>query len=194
MIPAKRVVSIAVALVPLLGRAESLYHAESYRPLTEDHKALAVGDVITVQIVESATAASSADSTTQRSNGLSATLGTSAIRGGRPLTGAMAVGSEFDGGGTTRRANRLLATVSVTVREVLPNGDLFVSGDQLLTVNEEQHHVRVEGRVRPRDVSGDNVVPSTRLAEARIQYDGEGELSSRARRAWWRRILDAVGF
>ena len=105
-----------------------------------------------------------------------------------------AVAGDFTGGGTTQRANKLLATITVSVREVRPGGDLVVAGEQLLTVNQEQHRVSVEGRVRPQDVSSENVVLSTRLADARIAYAGRGDLSSRQKRAWWRTILDWVGF
>jgi flagellar L-ring protein precursor FlgH len=104
------------------------------------------------------------------------------------------VGGTFEGGGTTQRANQLLATLTVTVREVFPNGDLRVSGEQFLTVNDEAHKVRLEGRVRPQDISSDNVVLSTRLAEAKIYYAGDGDLSERNHRAWWRKLLDLLGF
>ncbi len=103
------------------------------------------------------------------------------------------VNGDFDGGGRTQRSSRLLITLSVSVREVLANGDLRVSGDQLLAVNSEQQRVTVEGRVRPQDVSEGNLVQSTRLADARITYLGEGEVSERQQRAWWRRLLDLVG-
>jgi len=81
----------------------------------------------------------------------------------------------------------------VNVQEILPNGDLKVSGEQLLTVNEEQHKVNLEGRVRPQDISSDNVVLSTRLADARIDYIGEGDLSERQKRGWWRKLVDWLG-
>ncbi len=105
----------------------------------------------------------------------------------------MNVAGDFDGGGTTQRTNKLLATITVAVKEVLPTGDLRVAGEQLLTVNDEQHKVSLEGRVRPQDISDGNVVLSTRLAEAHINYVGDGELSDRQRRAWWRKLLDLLG-
>lgn len=175
-------------------QAESLYEPGTFRPLTADNKALRVGDALTIQVFENSSAATSSDTNTRRRNGLDASLGTSAINGGRLLSGSASVGGTFDGGGTTERANRLLATLTVTVREVLPNGDLKVAGQQLLTVNQEQHKVNVEGRVRPQDISSDNVVLSTRLADAKLTYAGEGDLTERHRRAWWRALLDWLGF
>lgn len=171
--------------------AQQLYNEATYRALAGDRKALRVGDVITVQVYEQSSATTSTDTSTQRTNALNA--GYASTRTGSQHGGSVAVGGSFDGGGTTQRANKLLVTLSVSVREVLPNGDLKLAGEQTLTVNEEQHKVSLEGRVRPQDVSGDNVVLSTRLADAHIEYLGDGDLSERQKRGWWRKLLDALG-
>lgn len=184
----------AALLAAAVVHGESLYDASTYRPLTSDNKALRVGDVLTIQVLENSSATTSSDTTTQRKNELSASLGTSAINGGRPVSGSIGVNGTFDGGGTTQRANRILATLTVSVSAVLPNGDLRVAGEQLLTVNQESHKVHVEGRVRSQDISSDNVVVSTRLADAKVTYAGEGDLSDRHKRAWWRKLLDFLGF
>jgi flagellar L-ring protein precursor FlgH len=171
--------------------AQQLYNEATYRALAGDRKALRVGDVITVQVYEQSSATTSTDTSTQRTNALNA--GYASTRSGGQHGGSIAVGGSFDGGGTTQRANKLLVTLSVSVREVLPNGDLKLAGEQTLTVNEEQHKVSLEGRVRPQDVSGDNIVLSTRLADAHIEYLGDGDLSDRQKRGWWRKLLDALG-
>jgi flagellar L-ring protein precursor FlgH len=173
------------------GHAESLYKEDSYRSLTGDNKAYRVGDVLTVQIYEQSSGTTTTDTNTQRTNNLSAGVTTF---NGRQLNGSLSAAGTFDGGGTTQRTNKLLATLSVTVREILPNGDLKVSGQQMLKVNDEEHKANLEGRVRPQDISGDNVVLSTRLADAQITYAGDGELTERQKRGWWRRLLDGVGF
>jgi len=186
--------TLCLSLGASAARAESLYDAGTFRPLTADNKAFRAGDVITIHVFENSSATTSADTSTQRKNGLEAALGSSAVNGGRPVSGSASVAGTFDGGGTTQRANRLLATLTVSVKEVLPNGDLRVAGEQLLTVNQETHKVKVEGRVRPQDISADNTVVSTRLADAKLTYAGEGDLTSRQKRAWWRRVLDFLGF
>jgi flagellar L-ring protein precursor FlgH len=184
---------IALALCVHVGAAsaESLYDERTYRALAGDNKAFRVGDVITVKVFEQSSASTSTDTATQRNNGLS--FGLSSLSSGRQRGGTLNQAGSFDGGGTTQRANKLLATLSVAVREVLPNGDLRIGGEQLLTVNEEQHKVNLEGRVRSQDISSDNVVLSTRLAEAQIHYVGDGDLSERQRRAWWRKAMDWMG-
>jgi flagellar L-ring protein precursor FlgH len=181
---------LAAGAASVSAHAENLYDPATFRALTADGGAHRIGDVVTVQIFENATASSSADTATRRSNGIDASLRTP---GGSRAAG-LEIGADFDGGGQTRRANRLLTTISVTVREVLPNGDLRLAGEQLVTVNDEPQRVSLEGRARPRDISEANVVLSTRLADARISYIGEGDLAERNRRPWWRRLFDLGGF
>jgi len=171
--------------------AESLYQEGSFRPLTADNKAFRVGDSLTVQVFENSSASTSADTGTRRNNDISGSV----THTGNKVVGQLGIGvaGGFDGGGRTQRANKLLATLTVTVQEVLASGELRVSGEQLLTVNEELQKVNLEGRVRPQDISDGNVVLSTRLADARITYVGEGDVTDRARRAGWRKVLDWLG-
>lgn len=178
------------ALLSAAADATSLYDEATFRPLTADNKAFRIGDVLTVQVFENSSATTSTDTGSRRTNNLNAELS----HGSRRVADTgIAVGGDFDGGGRTQRANRVLITLSVSVRDVLPNGDLRVAGEQMLLVNEEQQKVTLEGRVRPQDISDGNVVHSTRLADARITYLGEGEVSQRQQRAWWRKLLDWAG-
>lgn len=190
---------VALAVVAAVGGAwpstawaESLYQPDTYRPLTGDNKAFRVGDAVTVQVFESSSASTSTDTNTQRKNSINASV--TSVASSRQRGFGVTAGGDFEGGGTTQRANRLLATLTVTVREVLPSGELRISGEQLLKVNEETHRVNLEGRVRPQDISDGNVVLSTRLADARITYVGDGDLSERQRRGLWRSVMDWLGF
>jgi len=171
--------------------AESLYQESTYHALTSDTKAFRVGDLLTVQVFENSSASTSADTGTRRTMGQSAGLSHSGVVAGEA---SLSVGSNFDGGGSTQRSNKVLATLSVSVKEVLPNGELKVAGEQLLTVNEEPQTVTLEGRVRPSDISSDNVVLSTRLADAKITYVGDGSVAERNRKPKWRTFLDWLGF
>ncbi|MGI4848758.1 MAG: flagellar basal body L-ring protein FlgH [Janthinobacterium lividum] len=188
----RRYVGLLLLLAASVAVAENLYQAESFRPLTADIKAYQIGDALTVQVLENSSASTSADTGTRRNNSLSAqwlTPGSSS----QSRQAGLDVKGDFDGGGRTQRSNRLLATLTVTVREVLADGQLRVAGEQRLTVNEEPQRVALEGRVRPQDISDGNIVLSTRLADARITYVGEGDLAERNRRSWWRKLLDWSG-
>lgn len=184
-----------IAVLALMGAtgegfAESLYQESTYRPLIADNKAFRVGDVLTVQIFENSSAITSADTDTRRKNDVSASWTTPF----NSITNkSLSVAGDFDGGGRTQRSNKVLATITVLVTEVLPNGDLKVAGEQMLTVDEELQKVQLQGRVRPQDISDGNLVMSTRLAEAKISYAGEGDIAKRQRRSWWRKVFDFVG-
>lgn len=183
---------LGVVLALAIGavQAESLYQPDRYRALAADSKAHRVGDVLTVQVVENASATSNADTTTRRDNDLAVNF---SLSRNPTISGGIGIHGDFDGGGRTQRAGRLLAAISVTVREILPNGDLRVAGEQELLINDEQQKIVLEGRVRPRDISDGNIVLSSRLADARINYIGEGDLTERQRRGLWRRLLDWLG-
>src|SRR5690349_18817904 len=114
-----------IALSQQIACAESLYNEATFRPITADNKAFRIGDLLTVQVFENSSASTSSDTGTRRRNNLSAEL----AHGGRPASqSSIGVGGDFDGGGRTQRANRLLITLSVSVRDVLPNGDLRIGG------------------------------------------------------------------
>ena len=185
-------VIVSLWLAASLGAAgQSLFQEATWRGLTADHKAYRPGDVLTVQVYENSSASTSADTGTRRTNHLQAELAHGADK---TAQASLAVGGDFDGGGRTQRASRLLTTLTVTVQDVLPGGQLRVAGTQSVTVNEELQRVTLEGLVRPVDITDGNVVQSTRIADARITYVGEGDLTERGRRAWWRKLLDALGF
>jgi flagellar L-ring protein precursor FlgH len=173
-----------------VASAQSLFQEDNWRGLTADQKAFRAGDVLTVQVFENTSASSSAETDTRRANHLATEL---AHGSGRVTQARLGVSGDFDGGGRTQRSNRLLTTLTVTVQEVLPGGQLRIAGTQSVTLNEEVQRVSLEGIVRPVDISEGNVVQSTRIAQARITYVGEGDLTERGRRPWWRKLLDAVG-
>lgn len=181
---------LLVLILHGFARADSLYNERSFRPLTSDNKAFRAGDMVTVQIFENSSASTNSDTTTRRKNNLAGSLRQDNGVG----TGyGLAVGGDFDGGGRTQRNGKLLAQISVNVIEVLASGDLKIQGDQLLSINDEQQKIRLEGNIRPQDISDTNIVLSTRISNAKITYLGDGDLSERQKRGWWRKVLDLFG-
>jgi flagellar L-ring protein precursor FlgH len=181
---------LCAAVVALGAQADSLYKPKSFQALTSDRKAAAVGDLLTVQVFESATATTSADTSSRRKNNISGSL----VHGKNDSARvALATSGDFDGGGRTERTNRFLTTLTVRVRDIYPNGDLQVEGEQVLSVDDERQTIHLVGRVRRVDISDTNVILSTRLADANITLVGDGALSDQQRRAWWRRAIDWLG-
>ncbi|HEX5682645.1 MAG TPA: flagellar basal body L-ring protein FlgH [Ideonella sp.] len=187
------VLGLATLLALQASHAQSLYDETTFRALTSDHKAFRVGDVLTVQVVENAMATANADTGTQRRNNLGVDLSVTYPRVKAAAANA-GVSGDFDGGGRTERAGRLVAQLTVSIRDVLANGDLLVAGEQQLTINDERQRITLTGRVRPQDISESNTVLSTRIADADITYVGEGHLADRQKPAWWRQVADWLGF
>jgi len=168
---------------------ESLYREDQYQALTADRRGMKVGDVVTVQIFETSSAASTADTRSDRS----ADLGVEVAGTQRRLRRSAAVSNDMQGQGRTERTGRLLAQVTVTIQEILPNGDLRLAGEQMLEINDERQQIRLEGRIRPVDVQENNLVISSRLADARISYLGTGVVGDKQKPAWWQRLVTALG-
>lgn len=172
------------------SEATSLLDSGSYRPLTADRRAAQPGDLLTVVIQEQASALSTVDANAARSNGASIQI--DPFKGvGRNASANL--GSETTGGGRTQRSGRLLAQLTVRVEEVLPNGDFRIAGMQNLQINNETQKIELRGRVRQRDISDGNVVPSTRIADAEIRFEGEGFASEKSRPGWVGRFLSFFG-
>ena len=100
--------------------------------------------------------------------------------------------TSFAGGGSTERSGRVTATVPAMVRQVLPNGALFVEGHRVVLVNKEEQHFYISGVVRPEDIQTENVVKSSRIADAQIEITGRGTVSERSSPGWLSRVLDHV--
>lgn len=170
--------------------AENLYNPQTYRPLVGDVRAYRAGDNLTILVVENSSAASSADTNGRRNTDVGFNLFDSI---NTSKAGAR-FNNDFDGRGTTQRAGKLLAQLTVKVESVAPNGDLWVKGDQLLEINDEKQQIRLEGRVRPQDIAENNTVISNRLSDAKISYQGDGVLAERQKPGILARVLMWLGF
>ena len=183
---------LILALSPVLVGADSLYQESTFRSLTADHRAYRVGDALTVLVLENASASSSADTTTNKTGGFGVTV--HGVNGATPIrTYGVDLNEESSGTGKIQRSGKLLAQLTVNVKALAPNGDLFVAGTQLIEVNGEKQSIVLEGRVRPVDISDGNTVASSRLADAKISYVGDGVISERQRPGFLIRILSLLG-
>lgn len=142
--------------------------------LASDRSAHQVGDILTILIYESASASNSANSNVAKNTAVHGQVQADANFNHSASLGA---GSTSDNTGSTMRSGQMVAQISAVVDEILPNGDLKLSGSQILNINGEHTTIRVRGRVRDADILVDNTVLSSRLADATIDYDGQGFVS-----------------
>lgn len=149
--------------------------------LFRDSRAHRVGDVLTVLIVmnDKAELDNSSERSRVSSAGFGAGFGFSVAGDGSDasLKGNVDSSSRSKGEGAVERSEEIKVTLAAVVTSVLPNGNLIVSGSQEMRVNFEMRVVNIQGIVRQRDISGDNVVPYEKIAEARISYGGRGRIT-----------------
>jgi flagellar L-ring protein precursor FlgH len=179
---------LAAAAIP--AHAADLYNHGNWPALASDRHAFKAGDILEIEIAESAAATDTATNGSNRASnfGGQVTAGATFNQGG-----SLALQSGSNTTGTTGRSGGIVAQVSATVDEVLPNGDLRVSGTQALNINGEMTNIRIKGVVRIADIAPDNTVLSSRLANAAIDYDGTGFVSRSAAPGLVTRIFNWLG-
>lgn len=100
--------------------------------------------------------------------------------------------NKTEGTGATKRSNTLTAKIAARVTEVLPNGDFRIMGTHFTKVNNEDHYVTISGIIRPTDISANNYILSSAIADARIEYSGDGAIGTKQRVGWGTKVLDMV--
>ena len=170
----------------------SIFQASQYRPLFEDHRARLVGDTITVQIVEKVSAsqksASSIDKEGKLSAGITALPGISSNSFGRAAAAGTS-SNTFDAKGSTENSNDFSGTITATVTGVLPNGHLLIAGEKQIGVNHNVDVLRFSGQVDPRAIAPGNSVPSTAIANVRIEQRGRGQQAEAQSMGWLARFF-----
>jgi flagellar L-ring protein precursor FlgH len=172
----------------------AIFQAEAgYSPLTMGQRAGSVGDVLTIVLVERTVGQTQMSTGTDRSGSLGLTPpSTGPLSLFNPSDVAMGGTNEFSGQGQSTQSNRLFGEISVTVAEVFPNGTMLVRGEKQVRINRGNEFVRIAGLVRAADVGPDNRVPSTRIADAQIDYIGRGELARASRQGWLQRFFNVI--
>ena len=177
----------------------SIYQAANARPLFEDRRARYVGDTITVRITESTSASTKSNDKLDRSGSNSGSLSGLAGLTGRSLDGLASYkttsANAFSGKGEAANNNVFTGSMTVTVIDVYPNGNLLVSGEKQVAIGHEQEFVRVSGVINPSFVDASNSVPSSSIADARIEYKSSGQISDSLVMGWLARFfLTAMPF
>jgi flagellar L-ring protein precursor FlgH len=173
----------AAAALPIAQAAPpasngAIYQAAAYRPLFEDYRARLPGDTLTVQIVEKVAASQSSTSSIDKSGkldaGITALPGISSNSFGRAAAAGTA-SNTFDGKGATQSTNDFSGTITVLVTGVLANGHLLIQGEKQIGVNANVDVLRFSGQVDPRAIQAGNSVPSTQVANVRVEHRSRGQ-------------------
>ena len=182
----------AQATAPVQG---SIFRAAAYRPLFEDHRARLVGDTLVVQIIEKVTAVQKSTSSIDKSGSVSASVGALPGISPRAFARAGADGSSsntFAGKGAVESSNDFSGTITVVVREVLPNGHLVIAGEKQIGVNHHVDVLRFSGQVDPRAIQTGNTVASAQIANVRLEQRGRGAQAEAQAMGWLGRVFLSV--
>ena len=185
----------AISSKPLPIATGSIYHSGYEVALFEDTKARNVGDIITVVLQENTNASKSAKTNTKKESEIDFPVPTVigkgiTHRGDNLLEMDVEADRTFKGEGDSTQSNSLTGRLSVIVHEVLPNGNFMIRGEKLLTLNQGVEHIRLSGIIRPDDIAPDNTVLSSKIANAKIIYGGEGVIAESNTKGWLQRFFD----
>ncbi|MCP4716011.1 MAG: flagellar basal body L-ring protein FlgH [Deltaproteobacteria bacterium] len=181
-----------------------------------DNKAMSVDDIVTVRISEVADASRNATTSLKRNGSMKSNIAkffgsdltfgldnlwgkntgadTYAARTKDPFAPDIETDSEndFNGTGSTSRKDKLIATISARVVRVYPNGNMFIKGKREVNINNEKQFIFLSGLVRPEDVSPNNVILSSNIAEAKISLSGKGVIADKQKPGYGHRLFDVL--
>ena len=176
------------------------YHQGNY--LFQDARARRPGDIFIIEIEESAAASRNASTDLSKESSIEANAKAvagflAALQQVNPNFNRdkiLSAGSknQFKGLGKTSRSEQMVATVPASVREVMANGNIFIEGQRVVLLNNEEHHFYISGIVRPIDIDSDNRIKSALIADAQIEFTGRGPISDKQNQGWFSTIMDWV--
>jgi flagellar L-ring protein precursor FlgH len=167
--------------------------SQGYSGLVTGTRARALGDMVTIRLVENTTTSKSTSSQTQRSGSFGITPPTAGPLDFLNPNALNASGEgSFNGGGTAAQQSQLSGTVAVTIAAIYPNGTAEVVGEKQMSLSQGDEWVQFAGRIRLVDIDADNTLPSSRVANARVIYTGKGQVQQASRPGWLSRFFNAV--
>ncbi|HEY6456228.1 MAG TPA: flagellar basal body L-ring protein FlgH [Steroidobacteraceae bacterium] len=174
----------------------SIYQSGREVALFENPIAHHVGDIVTIVLNEQTAAQKSSSTNTNKATTVAlpgmTLLGKALTVHGVPiLSNNIADTTKFAGEGDSAQSNSLQGFITVTVQKVLPNGNLYVKGEKWISINQGQEYVRMTGVIRPIDLSAENSVPSSQVANAKIAYGGKGALADSNAQGWLSRFFNS---
>ncbi len=185
--------SPAAAIAPHAAHGSIFNASSSYAPLIDGNRARTVGDPLTILLIETTTTAKTATSKTQRGGGGSITPPTAGpLSFLNPDALKASSQSSFNGQGNATQTSTFAAELSVTIAEVRANGTALVRGEKRMLLSQGQEWIQFSGIVRLADIDAENRIVSSRVADARIEYAGNGAVQRASREGWLSKFFNMI--
>lgn len=180
-------------------RNGAIYQAGYEVSLFEDIRARRIGDILTINLVEKMDAKKQADTDLKKGNTASIAVPTILGKQNPSILGfnfdsTLSSSNDFSGETESTQKNSLSGNITVNVVDVLPNGYLKIRGEKRVQLNQGNEYIRLSGIIRPTDISPDNSIDSTKIADATITYTGEGALADANKIGWLARFFVSALF
>ncbi|MBI0155002.1 MULTISPECIES: flagellar basal body L-ring protein FlgH [Gilliamella] len=202
-LPKKALVEGDTSIVPkmpeIVNSSGSIYQASQpssfgYQPMFEDRRPRNIGDVLTIVLQENVSASKSSSINAGRNGGVNLGVKTiphflDGLVGRGKVDTDISGSNDFKGSGGANAKNTFSGTITVTVQDVMINGNLKVIGEKQIAINQGTEFIRFSGVVNPRTISGSNTVISTQVADARIEYVGNGYIDEAQTMGWLQRLF-----
>jgi len=172
--------------------AGAIFQGVSYRPLFEDIRARSVGDVLTISIQENTTARQRSNASVNRSGKIEGAIASLPMVTSPALSRARvgaSLNNDASAKGESGSDNLFTGTITATVAEVLPNGNLLIVGEKQVGVNQTVDTLRFSGVVDPRTIRPGNTIASTQIADVRVEFRGRGDIDRAMTTGWLQRFF-----
>jgi flagellar L-ring protein precursor FlgH len=192
--------ALVAAVLTAGARADSLWPAAGPgvpNIMIADRKAARSGDILTIVVSESVTAQNSQSTKSSRDSSISDAVtsfvypGLGTHKGALPSV-QLAGKAAYDGGGDISNNQSLVSRAAVLVTDVLPNGNLVIEGVRIVTFSGETQYVVLHGIVRRDDIASDNTVTSSNIADARVEFYSQGQLTDAQKRGWLAKFYEKL--
>ena len=170
----------------------SIYSNSKQGLFATDRRASKVGDILTVALSENFSASKSQSAKSAKKGAMKFDFPNVMTAGSDDGLFDSSSDLSFDGSGSAGQNNSLRGELSVTVTKVFSNGNMEILGQKKLTLNNGDEYIRLLGIIRPEDISNQNTVQSSRIANAKISYTGAGDVADTSKKGWFAKLVDVV--
>ena len=182
----------SISKSPKKDKYGSIYSNSQQGLFATDRRASKVGDLLTVALSENFSASKSQSAKSAKNGTTSFDFPRITTADADDTLFDSKLAKSFDGSGSADQTNSLRGEISVTVTKVFSNGNMEILGQKKLTLNNGDEYIRLVGIIRPEDVDSRNIVPSSRIANAKISYTGAGDIADTSKKGWLSKLVDVV--